>query len=212
MINMDRSLSEIHRDIYDGLAEEYKARAELLRQVTEDSIANFAPYITPGGTVLDVGCGSGLAIETLTSYGFAAEGIELAPKMAMVARQQSPESTIITGDYVGYSLSKKYDAALAFAFIHLFPKETALRVLRKLHDDLKTGGVMLIGTTKSEESREGWEAKGDYESKAVRYRKHWRQDEFEEALAVCGFNILDLRTHHDPYGKTWLDYIVRKST
>lgn len=206
---MSELLRTRHTTTYDLLADEYEARVESLRDVTQASLEVFNTYLAPKSRILDIGCGAGLCVEILQSMGHHTEGIELAPKMAQKASVRNPDSAIHIGDYEHYQTSDPYDGLVAFAFIHLFPKRHALEVLHKMHRDMALGAVMLIGTTASDASYEGWEVKSDYVQQSYRYRKHWTTAEFEEALKDTNFTVVHMQPHEDTYGKTWLDYVVK---
>ncbi len=202
-------IHEHHIAIYDKLANEYDARVSTLVNVTSASLNHFMPYLN-GKRILDVGCGAGGVMEIMNQQGYEADGIELAPKMAVVAQRRNPDSTVYVRDLLELEVDKPYDGLVAFAFIHLFPKEIVGSVFKKLNDLLTSDGVMLIGSTSEKESSEGFDAKLDYEDAPTRYRKRWTKPEIENAFTEYGFIILDLEEYHDPFGKIWLDYIVKK--
>jgi SAM-dependent methyltransferase len=52
----------------------------------------------PGTRLLDVACGSGLAIELARSFGAVCTGIDASPRLVAVARDRSPDSDIRVGD------------------------------------------------------------------------------------------------------------------
>ena len=124
-----KNFSSIHKNTYNALSAEYEARAEDLRPVTEDSMFYFSPYIKPGGKILDIGCGVGVAISVLNKKGFQATGIEISSKMAGYARKRNPASGVMIGDFLTKEFNEKFDGVLAFAFIHLFPKEQIPKIL-----------------------------------------------------------------------------------
>jgi len=203
-------LTSTHRETYDSLAEEYEARVPALRTVYEETVSYFAPHLKKGGRVLDVGCGVGLAIEVLTKRGFVAMGIELSSKMAEFAKRRNPEAEIIIGDFLTEDFAEPFDGIIALALVHLFPKDEAMQILRKMHDLLAPGGTLYIGTTESVESTEGWEVKEDYSGKHRRFRKHWTEEEFRRALEEAGFEVLELHRITDPFGKKWMDFVAQK--
>jgi SAM-dependent methyltransferase len=201
--------SSIHKETYDELADEYESRVDALIPVTTDAMDYFSSHIRPGGSVLDLGCAVGIAINILTQKGFQCTGIEISPRMATFAGKRNPDCKIITGDFLSERFGHKFDAVLAFAFIHLFPKEEIVVILDKIKSILNQGGVALISTTESAKSGEGWEIKNDYDKKMKRFRKSWTENELRETLDSAGLKILALKKFTDPFGKTWMDFVVK---
>src|SRR5688572_10019540 len=54
--------------------------------------------VHPGARLLDVACGSGLAIELATIQGAICAGIDASPRMVAVACDRNPDSDIRVGD------------------------------------------------------------------------------------------------------------------
>ena len=199
-----------HKDLYDELAEEYERRADNLMPVTESAMDYFSSYIRPGGSVLDVGCGVGIAMSVLAKKGFAVSGIEISPKMAEFARKRNPKADVITGDLLETEFDDKFDAVLAFAFIHLFPKVEVPKIFEKIASILKPGGVALLSSTESSESKEGVYTKEDFGKEYKRFRKFWTEQELRQSFTEAGFKELALKKFTDPFGKTWMDFVVQK--
>ncbi len=121
-------------------------------------------------------------------------GVDIAPRMIEHSKARVPNAEFIEDDFLTMDFGgRKFDAAFAWAFIHLFPGEQAAHVLRKLHGVLEVGGLALLSTTKSDESSEGWLSKSDYEGgdSLARYRRHWTQDELEQSLTDNGFTPIE---------------------
>lgn len=202
--------SSIHKNTYDELAEEYELRVDALTPVTEEAMNCFSAHVKPGGSVLDIGCAVGIAINILGKKGFRCTGLEISPKMADFARKRNPSANIITGDFLTADFNHKFDAILTFAFIHLFPKKQVVTILKKIKSILNPGGVALVSSTKSAESSEGWEIKKDYSKKVKRFRKYWTENELSETLNAVGFKKIILNKFTDPFKKTWMDFIVKR--
>lgn len=201
---------DLNRQAYDALADEYEERVESLRPVTEEAMEYFASHLLPGGKVLDVGCGVGLAMNTLTGRGFVAAGIDISPKMTAYAQQRNPSSLLLTGDFLTAELPTDFDGVLAFAYIHLYPAEQIPAVFARIRSLLKPGGLAFLSSTESVESKEGWYVKEDYGRQERRFRKFWTEAELRAAITVAGFEVVDLMKYRDPYGKVWMDFIARK--
>ena len=206
---MDYSI--LNKNAYDTLADEYESRADSLIPVTNDSMSYFIPYLKPSGKVLDIGCAVGIVMSVLRQKGFKVSGIEISPNMAEYARKRNPNSDIIVGDFLKTDLDEEFDGAVAFAFIHLFPKAEIAKILEKIKSILKPDGCALLGSTESDESKEGWYAKKDFNKKGKRFRKFWTEKELAEAIGKSGFKILALKKFPDPYGKTWMDFVVQNN-
>lgn len=208
---MDSSVTNAHREAYDAAAQEYEERVESLREITNDCVRILRSHLPGRGTVLDVGCGVGLMVQTLQNAGFQAEGIDLSPRMVTYSRARNPNSPIYEEDFSSFHAPHAYTCVTALAFIHLFPSKQAHEILRKIYELLKPRGVLYIGTTKSERSSEGWEEKRDYQNAIRRFRKHWTEEEFRTALTRANFKILAYHELADPFGKVWMDVVAQKS-
>jgi SAM-dependent methyltransferase len=207
-----KSLAIRHASVYDGLAEEYGARATALEQVTDDSIARMLTFVGSGGRALDVGAGAGLVAQALTRAGYDTTAIDVSPRMAAVCRTRVPQAHVVVGDYLEEQFDEKFDAIVAFAFIHLFPTDLAVACLRKMRDDLTDQGALLIGTTAEPTCSEGFEGKLDYPGAPVRYRRRWRETAFLHTLRSVGLRPIDVCRHRDPFGKTWADVLAVPDT
>lgn len=203
--------SALNKTTYDNLADEYESRVESLMPVTNAAMDYLTSYLKPNGEVLDVGCAVGIAMSVLSKKGFKVSGIEISSQMAEYAKRRNPDADIIVGDFLKTDFKKKFDGIVAFAFIHLFPKSEVIKILEKIGSTLKPGGVALLSSSESNESKEGWYAKDDFSKKEKRFRKFWTEKELAETIAQAGFTILELKKFPDPYGKVWMDFIVRKS-
>lgn len=199
-----------NRVTYDNLADEYEQRTNSLKSVTNHVVSLFTKHLSTGKEILETGCAVGLALKLMEKKGLSVTGIDISPKMVDFAKKRNPNSNIILGDFLTYEFNKNFDGIFSFAFIHLFPKKIALKVLEKMYQLLNPKGVLYIGTSRSVKSYEGWEQKEDYKSKEIRFRKHWTEKELENALIKTGFEKLDLYIIEDPFKKVWMDFVVQK--
>lgn len=204
--------SELNKSAYDALADEYEERVASLLPVTNAAMDYFTPHVKTGGKILDIGCAVGVAMSVLAQRDFVVSGIEISPHMAKHAKRRNPASKIVVGDFLQTQFNEKFDGVLAFAFIHLFPKTEVIKIFRKIISILAPNGVALLSSTESPESKEGWYEKDDFHKKEKRFRKFWTEKELEESFLEAGFEKVVLKKFPDPYGKIWMDFIVRPCT
>jgi len=212
-VSLSRLIKQ-HQKVYDVLAAEYERNIPNYYDSTKEAIEILYRSTANGTKVLDVGCGSGLATKLLLDKGLEVTAIDLSPKMVEYAKERNPAAHIIQGDFLNYPFAENFDAVIALAFIHLFPKDIATQAFVKISNLLKPSGLLYVGTTKSEISREGWELKQDaFFPKSIekRYRKHWTVEELEVTLQQSGFKIKELHLIEDPRNKTWMDFLAIKS-
>lgn len=114
-----------------------------------------ALQLTPGDSVLDVGCGTGRHAVELASRGYAVTGIDLSAEMLTRAQEKARaanvEVELIPADASCFSLDKKFDGAIclcegAFGLLSSGddPIEQPLRILRNISGSLKLNAKALF--------------------------------------------------------------------
>ena len=101
-------------------------RALLERTLLERAwLDRFTGLLPPGGTVLDVGCGSGEPIARhLIASRFAVTGVDAAAAMIELCRSRLPSATWLVGDMRELALGRRFDGLIAWdSFFHLRPQE-----------------------------------------------------------------------------------------
>ena len=62
--------------------------------------------------LLDVACGSGLHLASLSELGFEVAGVERSPSMLEVARRRVPDVALHEGDMRSFDLGERFDAVV----------------------------------------------------------------------------------------------------
>jgi ubiquinone/menaquinone biosynthesis C-methylase UbiE len=132
-----------------------------LRPLIHNAAALFGPYVRPGMTVLDVGCGGGFAslgLARLVGNGGRVIAADLQPEMLKMVEGRAKEAglsgrirTHVCGpDRIG--VKGPVDLAVAFFMVHEVPDTAAF--LAEISAVLRTGGHLFVAeplfhTTKS---------------------------------------------------------------
>ncbi|MFG1790634.1 class I SAM-dependent methyltransferase [Nocardia sp. NPDC049149] len=107
----------------------------------------FAERVRAGGSgpVADIGCGEGRITAHLNALGVPAFGIDLAPELLAIARQQYPELSFDEGSMEQLALDDDSLAGLVvwYSMIHL-PPERVPNVLNELYRVLAWEGHALL--------------------------------------------------------------------
>jgi SAM-dependent methyltransferase len=85
----------------------------------------FAVLAKPGGTILDLGCGSGKPMAAyLLTQGFDLCGIDSSPTMISLCRENFPDRQWIVADMRTLDLQRRSDGVMAWdSFFHLTPDD-----------------------------------------------------------------------------------------
>ena len=85
----------------------------------------FAALAKPGGTILDLGCGSGKPMAAyLLTQGFDLCGIDSSPTMISLCRENFPDRQSIVADMRTLDLQRRSDGVMAWdSFFHLTPDD-----------------------------------------------------------------------------------------
>ncbi len=199
----------LNKGTYDTLAPQYELKVSERKKFNESVIDNFIEKIVSGKNVLDLGCAVGLETSIFLNRGFSVTGVEISEEMIKYAKKRNPDGNFILGNFLDIDFSDKFDAIFAQSFIHLFPKEESVEIIKKIKGLLKERGVAFITTSKSEESKEGLFVKDDYQGECKRFRKFWTKEELTDVLNQVGFAILDYYEIRDPYDKLWMVFTLK---
>jgi SAM-dependent methyltransferase len=200
---------------YDFLAEEYKNRKKNYEISDRKIMQSFIDYLKNNfkkAHVLELGPGSGLALQILSEEGFNTTAIDISKKMIKISKEASPNTEYIHSDFLEYDFGKvKYEGIFAKAFIHLFPKEDAVLVIKKMMDILAPNGIIFIGTTLHENPEEGFIKKEGYPNEPERFRKKWTKKELEEIIKKLSLKIISKKLNFEKEkNKTWIKFLLNK--
>ncbi|QNM06843.1 class I SAM-dependent methyltransferase [Qiania dongpingensis] len=97
--------------------------------------------LTPGQTVLDLGCGNGALTEKLDLAGAKVIGMDASAEMLKTARALHPDLTFLQADATDFSLEEPADAVFSNAVFHWIDDQDAL--LSCIRKSLKPGGQLV---------------------------------------------------------------------
>ncbi len=126
---------------YDTIAEEFSAT----RQAPWNEFAYFKPYIFPGSTIADIGCGNGRLISSLpddSNY----IGIDISQNLIEQAKKIFPDKTFLVGSLLDIPIeSGSIDTTFCIASLHHIPsKELREKAVDELLRITKPGGYCII--------------------------------------------------------------------
>lgn len=141
---MSVSPSDANLDVYDAAAAAYdRSRSQALFEARW--LARFASCLTPGGRVLDLGCGTGQPIAAwFSAEGFSVTGVDFSEAMLAIARERRPDGDWRQGDMRSFDLGETFDGLIAWdSFFHLTPDEQRA-CLPRMARHLAPGGSLLV--------------------------------------------------------------------
>jgi SAM-dependent methyltransferase len=145
----------------------------------------FAAALPAGGTVLDLGCGSGEPLaRRLRAAGLAVTGVDAAPAMIARCVAAFPDGDWRLADMRGLDLGRTFDGLVAWhSAFHLAPSDQrGLAATYRRH--LRVGGLLLFTSDPA-----AGESPGALEGEPL-YHASLSPDEYRALLAAHGFSVL----------------------
>ena len=178
-----------HAEQIIGLYRRHAAAWARLRSVrfTERAwIDRFASLMPERGTVLDIGCGSGVPIARhLAGMGCTVTGVDAAPELVDVARENMPDATWIVSDMRRMKLDRQFDGILAWnSMFHLTPADQR-NMFPAFQRHAAPGAVMMFTSGTHEGS-----AIGTFEGEPL-YHGSLDPQAYQVLLEDNGFEVLD---------------------
>ncbi|UCG23213.1 MAG: methyltransferase domain-containing protein [Chloroflexota bacterium] len=175
--------SEIVKGAYDDIARTYHERRDKLK--SDELLAGFSSLLTPGGNVLDVGCGAGVPVARfLVDAGFNVTGVDVSSNMLKLASGHVPEVKLVKMDMrqLGF-VAGCFDGICAFYSLFHVPREEHLRVLFGFNRLLGQYGILLFCSGRCE-----WEGVGDFYG-AEMFWSHPDREATRQMVIDAGFTV-----------------------
>lgn len=144
-------------------------------------------HLLPAGdSVLDVGCGTGIPIDTyLVGKGYKVTGIDFSEEMIALATRIVPEARYEVKDMTALKPSEhSVDAIVSFYAIFHTPRKGHENLFRVFNSFLRPGGCVLV-TMGSDE----WEGEEDFCGVRM-WWSNYGAEQNREILAGAGFDLL----------------------
>ncbi|HEX8217440.1 MAG TPA: class I SAM-dependent methyltransferase [Allosphingosinicella sp.] len=153
-----------------------------------DWIERFAALLRLGGTVLDLGCGSGQPVaRDLIRRGFRIVGIDSSQSLIARCRQRFPGQEWVVADMRTLDLGRRFDGAVAWhSSFHLSPDDQRA-LFPRLAAHLRAGAAMMFTSGDDDGVRIGeWRGEPLYHSSLA-------PEEYRALLEASGFEVLEHR-------------------
>ncbi|HEX7119819.1 MAG TPA: methyltransferase domain-containing protein [Longimicrobiales bacterium] len=171
--------------LYDRHARAYdRDRDRSLRE--REWLDRFLRHVSPGGTVLDVGCGTGEPIARyLAERGFRVVGVDAARAMIGICRERFPDGEWILADMRRLALGRRFDGVLAWdSFFHLAMGDQRA-MFPRFAAHARPGAPLMFTSGPAE-----GEAIGSYRGEPL-YHASLGPEEYARLLAEHGFVVRD---------------------
>ena len=170
--NMRRTIES-----YEASAREYNAIVAGHRPAEiEDALRRMMQFVPAGGSVLEIGSGSGQDADFIESLGAAVRRTDATQAFLDLQAERGKQGELL--NVVTDALGGPYSAILAMAVLIHVDRAQLAPVLRKVFDALEPGGVFLAGMRIGEgETDDGY------------HTVYWAKDRFAEELAAAGLRL-----------------------
>lgn len=120
--------------------------ADLRSDIGADIVREWAARLPPGGSVIDIGCGTGTPIaRTLADAGCAVSGIDPSPTLLAAFRRTLPDASAACEPVEDSGFfGRRFDGAVAIGLIFLLPAATQRGVIARIAGALRPGGHLIF--------------------------------------------------------------------
>ncbi len=191
---------------YNKTAKEYILKVQKYAPVPERE--KFMSLVTPGGKILDAGCGSGRDANYFASKGFTVTGIDLSDTLLSYAKDTAyPNARFLTMDLRAINLKESFDGIWACASLLHLKRGELLPVLKNFQRMLTPGGVLFL--LMKEGTGEKLVTSGTIEGD-TRFFTYYTSDELRALLETAGFVVTDMYTwdqkdrHGERQNEVWI--------
>lgn len=139
---MGQLVNEQEVQLYDVAVPDWPGEIDFYR-------ANVMEVKKRGGSILEVGCGTGRVTLQLAQEGISIVGMDLSPAMLRIARQKSeslPNVRWVEGDMMSFNLGEYFDLIIipGHSFQFMLTPQDQLACLHCIHQHLTPHGKLIL--------------------------------------------------------------------
>ncbi|HVP12325.1 MAG TPA: class I SAM-dependent methyltransferase [Phycisphaerae bacterium] len=174
--------------VYTETRDETYLRSRAQRLRTAEHVVDLIRRFRPGGTLLDVGCATGVLLDAASRH-FAVEGIELS---RWAREEASSRHKVYDRPLADLDLDKQYDVVTLMGVIEHFEDPT--REIQAINRVLKPGGLFVLYTGDAEAwlsrllGKKWWWYQG-------MHLFYFSRRTCQALLQKCGFTTIRVTTH-----------------
>jgi len=168
-------------------------------------LGRFTELLPPGGSILDIGCGSGDPIARfLVAQHFGVTGIDSSATLIEIARARFPKASWLVGDMRELALGRPFHGLIAWHSLFHLTTDDQHPMFERFRRHAQSG-TMLLFTSGPERS----EALSDFEGEPL-YHASLDPHEYRELLARNGFEVVAHKERDPECGEAtvWLARFV----
>jgi SAM-dependent methyltransferase len=208
----DEEVARFYPDEYYGvLGTKFQPIVErLVRLVGARHVAFLARGLSPGGRVLDVGCGRGVILGPLADLGFEVHGVERTASAAAGADERAEICIAPRLADAGYP-DEYFDEVVVWHVLeHL---QDPLALIAEARRILRPGGRLIVAVPNFSSAQARWSGPDWFHLDAPRHLFHFPLDALRRMLAGAGFEVES--SHHfslrqNPFG--WIQSALNRFT
>jgi cyclopropane fatty-acyl-phospholipid synthase-like methyltransferase len=130
---------------YDQLALEYARLEGESAWPRMRWLGKLLARLEPGSVVLDLGCGSGDPADVEIAKAHQVTGVDISQAQIDLAQRNVPAGRFLHGDASSVEFPPgSFDAVVSFYTLEHIPREEHRAVLRRIHEWLRVGGLLLV--------------------------------------------------------------------
>lgn len=172
----------------------------------------YLSFLPEGGSVLDVGCGSGVKSAYMLQRGFNVTGIDISENLIAIAKRESPQGDFrILSMTELDSMEKAFDGVFAQASLLHIPKNQAADVVKQMARRVRPGGYLYIAVKGLREGNPDEEIKkeDDYGYEYERFFSYYRPEELAKYIEGAGLSVVS-NTAATSGNTVWLQIMGHK--
>jgi len=160
--------------------------------------------LSPGASILDIGCGSGRDLLWFRQRGFEVVGFERSPGLAGLVRK-NVGCEVIEGDFETYDFSRlSVDAIMLIGVLVHLPHNKVSAVLISINRALKDDGKIFLSLKKGA---------GNTSDSHGRIFYLWNDGELRDLFKDLGLDVIDYFQQSSTIGtdEVWMGYVLEKA-